>query len=127
MFDINRRMHYSKAPITEAILELRVDPPIQASHFADLFNAEKERYPTQQELIEFRTELDPADPLASKTQRINAGCAFSSVDRLQVWHAKPEAFSFGRLAPYQDWIHFRDEARRIWTLYRAATNPTRLV
>jgi len=39
----------------------------------------------------------------------------------QLFQARINGFSFHRLAPYESWEPFRDEAKRLWNLYRSLT------
>jgi hypothetical protein len=51
------------------------------------------------------------------------GWRFVSPDKLHVFQARLNGFTFSRLPPYVDWESFRTEARRLWDLYRAVANP----
>jgi uncharacterized protein (TIGR04255 family) len=47
-----------------------------------------------------------------------------SADKTQVVAFNRSGFSFSRLPPYQRWQSFRDEAKRLWTIFRSATGET---
>ncbi len=115
---------YSNAPITEAIIDIQVKPTEATSMEAllELQASESARYPERNPLVMASVMLEnpnePGDLItqASKEQR---GWAFFSPDKLQIWQARRDGFTFARLAPYQSWEPFRTEARRLWT----ATHP----
>ena len=120
--------HYGRAPITEALIDIRVQGPEPSiEQLMELQQEEIERYPEKKPVyfasIELRRyEPDEAPTFAgqSSTQR---GWAFVAADKLQIWQAQRDGFTFSRLAPYESWAPFKDEARRLWTNTRATLKP----
>ena len=55
------------------------------------------------------------------------GYLFKSGDERQVFQGRLDGFTMSRLAPYECWETFRDEARRLWNVYRGAVSPQRVV
>lgn len=120
--------HYDKAPITEALIDLRFNgPELTPAELAELQEREAAAYPDKRPLYFAPIAIgdaEPGEPPAfsgqSSTQR---GWAFVTADKLQVWQARTDGFTFSRLAPYQSWDPFRDEARRLWNLCRTKLKP----
>jgi len=64
-----------------------------------------------------------ADDPADQTEH---GLVCSSMDQRQIFQARIDGFTFSRLAPYDRWESFRDEARRLWAAYRMIAQPERV-
>ncbi len=119
--------HFDKAPIVEAIIAVELAEMLGD----DSLNALKEfgvqlqpSYPTSEDmrLGEYEFKLD-SEPKQTDT---HIGYFFKSRDGLQVVHARRNGFGFSRLAPYQNWSQFFEEAKRTWSLYRLAIGPSSL-
>src|SRR5207253_8822162 len=55
------------------------------------------------------------------------GFVFASKDQRLILQARLDGFALSRLAPYENWETFRDEARRLWTAYRRYAHPEKIV
>lgn len=117
--------HYKKAPITEALIDIRVEPPSDL-RFEDLQAFKKHvssDYPRDetrslaQGIIQFGPSLQ-----ASATQK-PWGLVFRNASNNQVVQVRLDGFTFSRLEPYEDFDHLRDEAKRLWDVYRELTRP----
>jgi uncharacterized protein (TIGR04255 family) len=115
-------LHFNKAPIIEAIINVGVPlaaPPDEAlAKIEALGPVVREEYPVKQTLFQttFTSELKP-EPGGTVTN-VKAGLMFGSTVEPQRFQARVNGFSFHRLAPYQSWEPFRDEAKRLWAVYR---------
>lgn len=118
---------YNNAPITEAIIELRVKLPEGASveRLADVHTHIRERYPAREEIRSgaVKIEAGPAMNIrVDASQELN-GFRFRSADQLRVFQASLTTATFNRLAPYRSWHEFRDEARGLWAIYKDICTP----
>jgi uncharacterized protein (TIGR04255 family) len=117
--------HYPQAPVTEAIIDLRVGPSTLADEerCRQVCEAIARDYPQREQLIEtgLRFEFRPAIEPSTSTLRELAGYRATSGDAKQILQARRQGFTFSRLAPYDRWEVFRDEARRLWNIYRRIT------
>jgi uncharacterized protein (TIGR04255 family) len=118
--------HYPNAPITEALIDLRVtyDPGIsldKLKSFGDKISAE---YPHSgpRDLLQGQFTLVGDEPQA-QSSRTTMGYIFHSADRRQAVQARLDGFTFSRLAPYQDWRHLVDEAKRLWLVFVEVLQP----
>ena len=118
---------YSNAPITEAIIDLRVRPrtEIGVAGLADVNQGDEPQYPKSEPI--FRAEVtstfsEGAPPTASAQQQ-PWGYKFISVNGKSIWQSRVDGFTFSQLAPYASWSPFRDEARRLWGRFREKTMP----
>lgn len=118
--------HYPNAPITEAIIDLRVKPADGIDCALLKRNVERglPDYPNHEELIEAIGEMavGPSGGSASVHQS-PIGWKLTSTDQKQIVQSRWNGFTFSRLAPYGSWHPFRDEARRQWNVYRNTMKP----
>lgn len=121
---------YPNAPITEAIIHLRVTPADGVDHALLKLNEDGvlPDYPKQEELIEAagHTAMIPRGGVASLEQS-PSGWKFTSANNAQIVQSRIDDFTFTRLPPYDRWETFRTEARRLWDMYRNKLNPRAVV
>src|SRR6516225_7844063 len=119
------QQHHSKPPITEAIIDFQVRLPAGKS-MAELEKCgtgETAQYPKRATDKRFLGVSQSSSVTAIAQQQV---LVFKSRDDKQVFEVHGQGFSFHRLAPYDRWETFRDEARRLWNLYRAVAQPTQI-
>ena len=119
--------HYDKAPITEALIDVRTQPsPLR---FEDLhaLKALLEDYPKEETrtLDELKFELGPDVRAAS--QRKPWALTFRNQDNNQVVQFRLDGFTFSRLEPYETWDRLSFEARRLWGIYRQVAGSQKIV
>jgi uncharacterized protein (TIGR04255 family) len=123
------KARYSKAPITEAIIDLRVKPR-EGATLAVMEKAregEETAYPELRKLRIARGHMEVGERVAASAMQEQIGFAFASSDQKQVFQARMDGFTFSRLAPYETWEPFRDEARRLWTKYFERVSPVEVI
>ena len=123
--------HLKHAPITEALIDLRVDLPAETvlERLASFQDEIKDRYPQKRERRAWhgRIELERSqDPLLHQSSGGVDGFLFTSPDGTQVVQARMDGFTFSRLKTYETWENLRDEAKTLWNRYRDITHPTRI-
>src|SRR3990172_1745714 len=120
--------HLSRAPITEAVIEIRGVATIELAEkmmreklelqLSDYPNAKAEY--SQMHQVQF----GPGQQSRVAMQDLGwQGLIFTSPDRKQIVKFQKQLFSFSRLAPYPDWKTFKNEALRLWSLHRTLTSP----
>jgi uncharacterized protein (TIGR04255 family) len=120
--------HYEKAPIAEALIDIQFKgPETTPVELLELQSREGASYPERKPLffaaVRFEgTQVDqpPGITTHPSTQR---GWAFLTADKLQLWQVRVDGFTFSRLAPYQSWPPFRDEALRLWQISKTVCKP----
>jgi len=115
------------APITEAIIDIRIKlkEDFEVERFLTLYDAISGQYPEKKtrHKWEGRFEFKKGEgPISSGSETID-GYIFTSADAKQVFQARIDGFTFNRLRPYEKWETFRDEAFRLWKLYRDLVSP----
>lgn len=125
---MTERAHYANAPITEALIDLRITHA-QDSSVEDLRTIGEgvvDRYPSQQPIYIHSGEIfveQASDPARVETTHQHGGFMFTSENKQQIFQARIDGFTFSTLAPYDRWESFRDEAHRLWNIYRSAVSP----
>jgi uncharacterized protein (TIGR04255 family) len=121
---------YPKAPITEAIIDLQVVLPegLSAQNLSPFFDLVTSLYPHKQTLNRLVGQLEFAVPgsASATSTATEIGLMLRSADGKQVVQVHTSGFTFSRLAPYERWSSVRDEARRLWDLYRNIAKPTKV-
>jgi uncharacterized protein (TIGR04255 family) len=123
-----------RSPVTEAVIDVRVirDNPIAPESFLGSYDAIKSDYPGRHERLAVeggftiqnrKGECFTAVQSSSKVD----GFVFKSADGKQIVQMRLDGFSFHRLKPYQHWVPFRDEARRLWRLYQPYMTGAKVV
>jgi uncharacterized protein (TIGR04255 family) len=113
---------YPNAPITEAIIQLLVEPAagISFAQLASCHEGEEVRYPGKNEILFQGMQLG----VSMKSQLDEQHrFIYVSEDKKQVYQVRTDGFSFSRLAPYDRWEPFCKEARRLWQIYRERLKP----
>jgi uncharacterized protein (TIGR04255 family) len=118
-------MAYKRAPITEAVIELRFARP------ADQRDVEKAARRLRAEYF----YQDPENSVSLKfdvgTQKTEVetlwtGIKLGSMDRTDVVIFRTSSFVCSRLAPYSNWEPFRDRAAQGWEVWRKTAGPIEL-
>jgi len=113
-------------PITEALVDIKVKLPetIHSRKIDSIHESIKENYPQKQEQrkSEFRFEPQADEQVKVSENRIY-GYRYIASDQRQILQARLDGFTFSRLTPYITWTKLRDEAHRLWFIYRNITSP----
>jgi uncharacterized protein (TIGR04255 family) len=119
------KRHYDHAPITEAIIDVRVKPRegLKLAALEKVREADEGVYPEVRKVAIAHGHLEVGERVAASATQQQTGFAFTSSDQKQVLQVRMDGFGFSRLAPYETWEKCRDEARRLWTKYREQVTP----
>jgi len=122
-------MHYERAPITEALIDISVTLRLERQSLEVLKSVHpliSDQYPREELRSvtegEFQIAKEPKATVSSRP----LGYAFHSVDGRQVVQARLNGFTFSRLEPYETWERLRDEGRRLWNVYSKVVEPERV-
>ncbi len=122
--------HYPHAPITEAIIDLKIEQTSDVT-IAGLEKVQlglESEYPNKKHrnVAVLQGQMDNQETSASASTE-HVGFLFTSQDSRYIFQARLDGFSVSRLAPYENWQPFRDEARRLWNAYRTVVQPTKVI
>ena len=120
--------HLANAPITEAILDLRVKLPagvgIEKLKAAGGLIAEQYPIATERRRFEGQVRFSAGQPPEQVAlDKGPDGYLFSSGDRQQLVQFRLDGFTFNKLKPYKTWESMRDEACRLWQIYVDVASP----
>ena len=117
--------HYSKAPLTEAVLDIRVElaSEITLQQLREVQVVEEVRYPRREDNVIVVGQMSMGRQVGASAQQTQNGYRFVSQDNRQIFQARLDGFTFSRLAPYETWESFQNEARRLWEVYRPIAKP----
>ena len=118
--------HLSKAPINEALIDIRVGlprEPVTHEAFQKLEAKIGDTYPSALPIQTMRIEFFPGNPPTEKKETKFEGFRFTSSNQLQVVQATPDAFTFSRLRPYETWENLQAEAQKCWSVYNEVFRP----
>ena len=116
--------HLSKAPVVEAVLELRcrVETEWDEVHTTKRL---RELLPEFTKVESVRTVMHEVAvesgiaPVQNATDLVWTGVVMKTEDEKQIVRFERDRFSFSQLAPYPGWDTFIERALNLWTLRRA--------
>ncbi|MEJ7591281.1 MAG: TIGR04255 family protein [Planctomycetaceae bacterium] len=119
---MEQRRIYSKAPITEAIIDLRIAARagINLEQLRRLSDEDQERFPRIDPIFETtgKLQVQPGISASASAHQNQTGFRAISSDQKVVCQRQLSGFTLSRLAPYESWEPFRDLARELWDSYR---------
>ena len=121
----------SKAPIVEAVIELKVrlSGSFDLTRLAVFRKELVERFPVSRDMQVFqaRVNLDPDKGPQQSIETGTLGVRLESEDRKWVIQARADGVSISRLAPYDRWESLREQVEVVWPVYVRALAPEAVV
>jgi uncharacterized protein (TIGR04255 family) len=114
--EVSAALHYSRAPILEAALRIKMVESIPAAAVGAMHPLLAESYPTKQQVF------DPLEEETSDGVRLTSkfvGYNFSADDGKRYVSARTDGITFSQLNPYDRWETFSAEGKRVWEAYRS--------
>ena len=122
--------HLSKAPITEAIIDIRIDPAVNfpEKSLTHLKERLAKDYPNVEPRhlakIEFSIMPPEIKGLEKPPQNLGLhGYFFKSEDQRNIVQFRVDGFTLNRLKPYSSWAVISEEAKRLWHIYVDVLTP----
>ena len=120
--------HLSRAPIVEAVIDIRAQFEKEWQHesIEEQLKKELPDYPHIEPQKMFRTTTTIRPDQQPQTATIDLGWKgffFRFEDNKQVVQFQRDGFAFSRLEPYEDWDHLIREAHRLWDIYQKYVSP----
>lgn len=113
---------FPNAPITEALLDIRVELPedVDIKKIESFHELIKDRFPDKKIRGTFAigVQLMPdGTPQSLPTSGGPQGFLFRSPNENKIVQARIDGFTFNKLRPYENWTVFRSEAKSFWDMY----------
>lgn len=123
---------FPNAPITEALLDIRVELPadVDIKKLEAFHERVKDRFPDKKAKGAFavQVQVSPNGTLQSLPALGGPqGFLFRSPSDHKIVQARMDGFTFNKLKPYEEWKKFRDEARELWDTYHEMFNPSKIM
>lgn len=122
--------HLKNAPITEALLDVRVEPPpgttIETltaafrSHVDDAF-------PEQKPILKVQAQLSFGGESKGFGASETVGNIFWSASRKRAVQARLDGFSVNHVGGYEDWDALKRDAQQYWKHFLVAGQPLRVI
>jgi uncharacterized protein (TIGR04255 family) len=121
-----KQRHLARAPIREAVIELRVPPTDRLAAVEKLADQLKGEFDERLSIWEgtFDFSADPGGA-AAKSDEKHIGVRLDK--RPHVLQITTKNLALSRLPPYEDWGQIRAEAKRHWDRYVELVNPEAVV
>jgi len=120
------RAHLARAPITEALIDLRVRPR-KAAGLDSVRELSKriQGYSQQGPIIHMQTKwtVNEDQVTQEKSDVREVGVRLHSVDQKYVAQLRTDGFTLSRLEPYETWEDLVREGRNLWEIYRESLAP----
>lgn len=123
-----KQRHLKNAPITEAMIDIRVKLPkgFQAREFSGLRERLSEGYPkvNERHVLRGHHEIKDGHPIAHPIEDLGVqGYFFKNSDETNIVQFRIDGFTFNRLKPYTKWEDILKKAQELWPLYYEITTP----
>lgn len=118
--------HLPRAPITEALIDIRVKLPegVDIARLKTIHASISKEYPQVKERIRGGVKFKLEERSVETTPIIDVyGYQYISSDNKQVIQVRLDGFTFSRLKPYETWENLRKEAYRLWEVYASLFSP----
>lgn len=129
MANKNNYQHLSNAPITEALIDIRIQSEklFEEHQFNKLFELIKKDYPNRQNQVNTMVNIN-SDEGSIKTHSPQiTGYLLKNSNKTQMVQFRQNGFTYNKLAPYKNWEELRDEGKRLWGLYYKNLNPNKVI
>ena len=123
-----KERHLKNAPITEALIDFRVQLPkdFQVQKFSELKERLRQRYPKveEQRLFQVHHEIKSGQTVLHPTKDMGIqGYFFKTEDERNIAQFRIDGFTLNRLKPYTNWRNLATEARSLWDIYTDTASP----
>ena len=125
-----RERHLTKAPITEALIDIRVklpadkqNPTLIKALTTEIQKQFPGQFPEEKELRDLQMMFEVGPPQRQETKSSHVGYRYDSKDGKRVIQAKLDGFTFSWLKPYETWEVLREDAHAAWQVYRDLMKP----
>jgi uncharacterized protein (TIGR04255 family) len=126
---LSKYPHLSKAPIAEAVVELRIaGQPASSEAFDGFASALKIGYPKHEKLQQAAAKFQLGESVVRAEVPVSRfGVRLASADDRDVVIGSVRSFVVSRLTPYQSWEALVEKVISAWPLYRTCFAPSKVI
>jgi len=119
---------FPKPPITEAVLDIRVELPqdVDLNTLSLIHNEINACFPLKEERFSWKGGFQVRKGAAPEILQPSGGpdgYLFRSPDKNKVVQVRTEGFTFNKLKPYERWSTFSSEAKELWQVFAKIAKP----
>jgi len=117
---------FPKAPIVEAVVDLRATLPssVTADALAAIHDRIRGDFPHKESQFEIAAQVAfGGDQPAASSQQKPHGFRFLTEDRKWIFQARLDGFTLSHLEPYTNWENLETRAAKLWADYLAVATP----
>ncbi len=122
---------YPRAPITEAVLDIRVEPRegIDIDTFKLMTEQLKSEYPVIAERHQGEASISIGPNVTTTPHFIDKTVGYLArvADGDRAYQVHLNGFSVNKYTPYRNWTDLKTQAQKIWPIYRDAAKPKSVV
>src|SRR5215472_17497480 len=121
-------MKYSHAPITEAVMDIRVQPrdDLVVDELRALSKGAGEEFIEANEQYRLMSVVS-GSPASQTTTPTKVGFQFKNQSGDKIVNAQLDGWGFSKLHPYDSWEVFQKQGRELWTNYRDLVQPKQIL
>ncbi len=108
------RPQYKRPPITEAVIEIRVEDSLSEKVVEKIHNRLEKKYESSEKIARIGFMFNPKEEKVAKLPGEFMGYKLTNKDQTEVVQIKPNGITCSRLAPYNGWENFEPRARENW-------------
>jgi uncharacterized protein (TIGR04255 family) len=114
---------YARPPITEAVIDIRIENPLTPAELQKLKGRFSRQYPNSEEQIDWNVGFGPdaTGRLVTQTTEIGRWYKLTSDDQADILALRNQNLSTSRLSPYQGWDAFFAVAKKNYQIWRRTT------
>lgn len=132
LIDVEEKFpHLPKAPIVEAVVDIRTnaEAPWEEANIQNQLKKELPDYPKIMSQRKFTQEIKIGLGLETGGKQSFHdlgwnGCRLQSKDQLNIAQFNRDGFVFSRLMPYENWEQLTKERMRLWDIYISLAHPS---
>ncbi len=118
---VQKHKHYSKPPITEAVIELRFADSLSDKELEKRTSKQKSGFHVKP-IQEMQFKFSPAsDLIPEKKSRLAGFQLISNENNSDILLVKQDSFAVSRLPPYENWDHLVQKLKSNLNWYKSKT------
>lgn len=123
-----RERHLKNAPIREAVIDIKIVPPVSLELLTSYAESLRKDFPEQEELRQstLGIEFGENQMKASRVDNAPHGLRLISEDPKYIVQLKCDGFTFSSLPPYESWETIEKKARVLWDGYVAKSQAEKV-